>query len=353
LVEYDGALYCGAGRYIGAGSALPEPKNQVPGGTVWRLDPAAPETGWDYCGHPGAEGATPEDQPVQGFRTGKADDVVALTVYRGALYCASNHRQGVFRYGGGQQWTPVGLDDQRIMTFTIYRGRLYALINGGPVYRYEGGADWTFCGVPERSTQTYAAVTQEGRLHVGTWPEGELFRYDGGEAWTRIGRVGYEREVMGLAHYNGKMYLGTLPMANVFRLDGNRFTLTGTLDQTPAALRRVWSLAVYQGRLFAGTLPSGRVLALEAGKMATWDQTLPGGWHHVAAVKDGGRLKLYVDGVAVAWSAPFHRADYDLSNEQPLQIGFGAYEFFSGLLSDVRVYRGALAPHEVARLARL
>jgi hypothetical protein len=351
-VQFDGRLYCGTGRYIGAGSALPEPRNQTPGGTVWRLDPEAPAAGWEYCGHPGAEGATPEEEPVRGFSTGKADDVVALTVYRGALYCASNHRRGVFRYEGGQEWTAVGLADQRVMTFTIYRGRLYALINGGPVYRYESGADWTLCGCPDRSTQTYGATTLGGALYVGTWPEGELFRYAGGEAWTCIGRVGYEREVMGLAHYNGKMYLGTLPMANVWRLDGTRFTLTGTLDHSAAPLRRVWSLAVHQGRLFAGTLPSGHVWALEAGKMATWDHTFPGGWHHVAAVKEGGRLKLYVDGSAVAWSTPFHPADYDLSNDQPLQIGFGAYEYFDGLLSDVRIYRRALRERELAELAQ-
>ena len=73
---------------------------------------------------------------------------------------------------------------------------------------------------------------------------------------------------------------------------------------------------------------------------------------HVAAVKDGGRLKLYVDGAAVAWSAPFHPGDYDLTTDQPLRIGAGAYDAFDGLLSDVRVYRGALAPHDVAELAR-
>jgi hypothetical protein len=350
IVSFQGLLYCGTGRYVGAGSALPEPGNQTPGGTVWRIDPRAPERGWEYCGHPGAEGATPEAQPVQGFRTGKADDVIGLTVFRDALYCASNHRRGVFRHDGGAGWTPVGLDDQRIMTLTVFRGRLYALINGGPVYRYERPGDWTPAGTPARSTQTYAAVTVDGALYVGTWPEGEVLRYDGAAGWEPVGRVGFEREVMAMAHYNGKMYVGTLPSANVFRLDGTRFTLTGTLDRSAAALRRVWAMAVYQGHLYAGTLPSGRVLSFEAGKLATSDEPLPGGWHHLAAVRDGGRLKLYLDGEAVAWSAPFHPHDYDVDNAQPLRIGYGAYEYFDGWLSDVRLYRGALSTREVDAL---
>lgn len=38
--------------------------------------------------------------------------------------------------------------------------------------------------------------------------------------------------------------------------------------------------------------------------------------------------------------------------EEPLQIGFGAYEHFDGLMSDMRLYDRALSPGEVAVLAR-
>ena len=41
----------------------------------------------------------------------------------------------------------------------------------------------------------------------------------------------------------------------------------------------------------------------------------------------------------------------DLTNTQPLQIGFGAYEHFDGMLSDVRIYSRALNHDEVASLA--
>jgi hypothetical protein len=156
---------------------------------------------------------------------------------------------------------------------------------------------------------------------------------------------------MGMAMYNGKVYLGALPMASVWRMDGERFTFMGTLDHASAPLRRVWSIAVFGGRLYAGTLPSGHVHSFGAGRLATWDRTFPAGWHHVAAVKRAGRLALYVDGRTVAWSEPFHAGEYDLSTDRPLQIGFGAYEHFHGLLSDVRLYRRALDEAEIGQLA--
>lgn len=348
IVAFEGELYCGTGRYMGAGSALGPTKNHIPGGKVYRV---TPDGDWTECGHPGAEGATPEEQPVEGYATGKADEVLALTVYRGELYCAGMHRRGVFKYQGSEAWTAVGLDDWRLMSIAVYRDQLFALTNGGPVYRYLGGNEWVSEGHPDRSEQTYAGVISEGNFYVGTWPECEVFRFEGAATWQRIGRVGFEREVMGMVNYNGKVYLGTLPMANVWRMDDDRFTFIGTIDHASAPLRRVWSMAVYQGRLFAGTLPSGRICSIEAGRVATWDRTFPAGWHHIAAVKSGSRLKLWVDGQLVAWSRSFYANDYDLTNDRPLLIGAGAYEHFTGLISDVRLYGRALTEAEINGMA--
>jgi len=113
----------------------------------------------------------------------------------------------------------------------------------------------------------------------------------------------------------------------------------------------VWSMAVYQGKLFAGTLPSGRVLSLEAGRCVTYDRELPSGWRHIAAVKAGGLLKLYVDGRCVAGSSPFDPADYDLSTKSPLRIGFGQHDYFNGRMRDLRLYRRALGKEEIRLLA--
>ena len=345
---YDGALYCTTGRYHCHGSRLGAILNTIPGGKVFRVEP---DGTWVDCGQPGHEDATPESDPRMNYHSGKADDAFALTQYRGKLYCTSSHRNGVFVYQGGREWKHVGLD-RRIISFTIYRGRLYALINGGPVYRYEGGAHWEFCGSPSTSTQTYGAVTIAGRLYVGTWPEGEVYRYEGGKHWLLMNRVGYAREIMAMAFYNGKGYLGALPMANAWRIEREGpCTFVGNLDSTPTVLRRVWSMAVYQGRLFAGTLPSGHVRSIEAGRMATWDQQFPEGWHHVAAVKEGGLLRLYLDGEQVAASTQFGPADFDLSNDQPLRVGMGNYQHFAGLMSEVRLYDRALNAKELAGLA--
>ena len=171
--------------------------------------------------------------------------------------------------------------------------------------------------------------------------------------------LGEELEVMGMAVHNGKLYAGTLPLAEVYRFDQHpggtfaKWTHVGDLDQTPdVKYRRAWTMAEFQGRLFCGTLPSGRVLSIEAGKNVTYDHELAPGWHHIAATKQGSRLKLYIDGKPVANSASFDPADYDLSSNQPLIIGFGPTDYFNGRLRDLRIYARALTSEDVDAVAR-
>ena len=351
VTEFDGHLYCGFGRYVAGGSRLGDTRNMTPGGQIYRLNA---DGSWTFCGHPGAEDAVAEDVSTSSdFCSGRADDAIALTVYRGELYAVSNHRKNVFKYEGGTSWRNIGLDS-RLMSFVIYKGDLYALCNGRlGMWRYEGGSEWTHCGVPPRTTQTYSGVIHQGELYVGTWPEGELCRYLGGEEWEVVCRCGYAREVMGMAMYNGKPYLGTLPMANAWRfdVDEGRCKFLGTLDQSSAELRRLWCMTVYQGKLYGGLLPSGHVKSLEAGKSATWDTTFPGGWRHVAAVREQGSLRLYVDGQLVSSQGWFAPEDYNLDTDAPLKIGFGPFERFDGWMRDVRLYSRPLGAGEIRRLA--
>ncbi len=162
---------------------------------------------------------------------------------------------------------------------------------------------------------------------------------------------------MGMAVHNGKLYAGTLPLAEVYRYDGGTsWASTGRLDRTPdVRYRRAWSMAVFQGRLFCGTLPSGRVHALDAGSVVSYDHELKPGWRHLAAVREGRRLKLFVDGKLVAASSESGTrrvaAAFDLTNDRPLTIGSGAHDYFRGSLSDLRLYGRALAAAEVAALA--
>jgi hypothetical protein len=111
-------------------------------------------------------------------------------------------------------------------------------------------------------------------------------------------------------------------------------------------------MAQYKGKLFCSTLPSGRVHSLEAGPCVTHDSELALGWRHVAAVKHGGVLKLYVDGKLVAGSTKFDPAKFDLTTDEPLLIGAGAGDFFNGALADVRLYLRALSAEEIAGLGR-
>lgn len=347
VIGFEGEIYCSTGRYNPVGSRLGPPQNTLPGGHVYRIES---DGTWVDCGQPGHEDATPESTYVEGYETGKADEVCGLTVYRGQLYATSFHRRGAFVYEGGQNWKYIG-PDERLMSFVVYRDRLYTLVNGGPVMRYEGGQEWTHCGTPGHSEQTYAAATYKGDLLVGTWPECEVQRYEGEDRWKNLGRVGYEREVMAMALYNAKVYVGTLPMANVFRLEEGEATFVGNLDNSSDVfLRRVWSMAVHDGKLFAGTLPSGRVLSFEAGRLASHNSALPAGRHHVAAVRHGSTLRLYLDGKQVAQSSSFRAEDFDLNNERTLKIGFGPHQFFSGAMSDLRLYRCALTGADLEQL---
>ncbi|MEA3400074.1 MAG: LamG domain-containing protein [Armatimonadota bacterium] len=335
MAVHEGDLYVGSAAYNTRGSLLPAAENTAPGGHVYRL---AEDGSWTDCG-----------------QIPQARATYCLTVYRGDLYGIAMYVPGVYRHDGGTDWAYCGTPgDQRSMALAVHNGSLWASGNGGAgVHGYLGGEDWEFCGRQEDNTQTYSFAIHEGDMYVGTWPDGSVHRYEGGTRWTNVGRLGREKEVMAMAVYNGRMYAGTLPLGQVHRFDGpHTWTLTGQLDTTPdVPYRRVWTMAIHDGWLYAGTLPSGRVYRMQAGTVTTYDRPLPPGWCHIAAVREGEALKLFVNGALVGRSAARHPADYDIDSGTPLRIGFGQHDYLNGSLTDVRVYRRALTAGEVAALA--
>ena len=371
LAVHEGQLHAGVSYYRAAGSSLSESPNLHPGGKIYRY---AGGKKWVDCGRPSGPSVS---QAVNleymmrfiGWLPDQVDGIHNLTVYGGRLYAIPMYHQGLFRYEGGTRWTDCGTPGVRLMSLAAFNGRLYGAGNDGNkrggVYQYGGEKTWTRTGDQPGVNQTYSFAIHEGKLYTGTWPEATVFRYDGregrrsgessgeGETWTSCGRLGNEMEVMGMVVYNGKLYAGTLPLAEVYRYEGGTtWTRTGQLDATPdVRYRRAWSMAVYQGRLFCGTLPSGHVYSLEAGKSVTYDHELKPGWRRLVAVRHGDRLKLYVDGRPVATSSPFSPADYDLSNDRPLRIGFGSHDHFNGRLRDLRLYNRALTDEEVSALS--
>ena len=94
----------------------------------------------------------------------------------------------------------------------------------------------------------------------------------------------------------------------------------------------------------------GKVFSMEAGKCVSYDDDLGPGWKHIAAVREGGVLKLYIDGKLEAKTSSFHPADYDISTDRPLRIGFGQTDHFSGRISEVRVYNRALTAAKIRNL---
>jgi len=199
-----------------------------------------------------------------------------------------------------------------------------------------------------------------------------------------MGRLGEDgTEVNALVVYNGKLYGGSIPRAEVCRYDGQPqwtslrrfYSPPGWIPVPPTEnggnptrpelneWSRVTSMTVHRGRLFAsiGNCTSsvkdtpadvrGSAHSIEAGKCVSYDDELPPGWRHLTAMRVGGRLRLYVDGKLSVESSEFPAAEYELSTDQPLRIGAGQIDYFRGKMADLRVYRRALNPAEIGRLA--
>jgi hypothetical protein len=336
MAVHEGELYVASAKYRLAGSSLAESDNPHRGGRVFRL---TTDDQWEACGSVSEE----------------TEAIASLISYRGQLYASSLYKPaGFFRYEGQQRWTPCATPDgKRVEALTVFNGEIFATCyDEGSVFRFDGQG-WRVAGRIPDATQTYGFGVYRGQLYVSEWPNAHVYRNTTGTDWVNVGRLGEELEAMPLLVYNGKMYGGTLPKAEVYRYDGDhQWNRLAQLDTTPdVKYRRAWSMAVYQGRLFVGTLPSGRVHSIEAGKNATYDRPLTSGWHHVVAQRFGGRLQLHVDGKLVSQSSVFDPQEYDLTNAEPLYIGFGAQDFFRGKLAHVRLYRGALTTVQIEELA--
>lgn len=341
LAEHDGQLYAGSSFYSGRGSAQPDSPNLNPGGRVFRYEGGED---WTDCG-----------------KIGDVYTVTGLVTFDGQLYATTcdsygcpTRTEACYRYEGGQEWTFVGNPGGRMGAFVIHNNSLYGTVFGEHGFaRYTDDESWDPLGKPPNTSQTYSAAVYRGRICLGTWPSGSVFRFDGPDQFASLGQLGEEKEVMAMAVYNGKLYGGTLPLGQVYRYDGAEgWTDTGQLDKTPDVLyRRVWSMAVFQGQLFAGTLPSGHVYSLEAGKCVSHDRSLERGWQHVAVVKSKNLLSLYVNGQLVSRTRKADLSQYDLTNEQPLRIGFGEHDYFNGRMRDLRIYRRALNCVAVRELA--
>ncbi len=105
---------------------------------------------------------------------------------------------------------------------------------------------------------------------------------------------------------------------------------------------RLDSIGTMRGTIFAGNTP----FTVNGNRKVT-----PQTWTHVALVREGPRLSLYVDGAIDKEAAP---GPVPTGNgTSPLEIGRAmGTSPFEGLIDDVRIYNRALTPMEMAALAR-
>jgi hypothetical protein len=362
LIVHDGRLYAGTGRWdwvVAKGNFKdnPPPRSTrvfvYEGGKKWR------DLG----------------------EVGKGSRVLCLGSFKGTLFAGIDSVGGghLFRRDG-ERWVDCGAPDGRnLESLMPCDGVLYVATHGN-IYRYEADGKFTAVGhAPHGINQIHSMHVHAGRVMLGTWPQGYVLRYAGGEKWDIAGRLGLPpghsliNEINGLVYHNGKLYAGVIPLAELYRYEADgRWDRLAQLGRRPdwaegkiESWMRLTALASFQGRLFAGTGSCrgraadcdpegtlGRVRSFGFGQMASFEEDLPAGWVHLAAVRRGGVLELYVNGKPAAKSHDVPDRVLDLSTAAPLRMGFGSLTYFSGALSDVRLYRGALSEQEIAALAR-
>jgi hypothetical protein len=360
MVVHDGKLYAGTGIYD-----WDQARGRLegkPAASPTRVFVYDGETKWHDLG-----------------QVGGGSRVLCMARFDGELFA------GIDAYGGGQaykfdgtNWINCGSPDGRnFECFLPLGGKLYASTHGN-VFEYEGDHSWRKIGSePHGIGQIHSMQVAGGRMLLGTWPQGYALRYDGEQQWTSIGRIGLPEgepecnEINDLTVYNGKLYAGVIPKAEVYRYEtDNQWTLLGRLANRPdwqvddiATWLRVTCLTTFQGKLFGCTGscqgraldapadPSmGRVSSIQAGQVVSYEHGLGGSWAHLAAIRSGRELRLYVNGKLVATSQLRDGLLFDLTNKRPLMVGFGAQNFFSGAIADLRLYDGALNADAVRRI---
>jgi hypothetical protein len=286
---------------------------------------------WQDCGQPGA-----------------CRRIYGLAVFRGELYAAGDDNAIHVRRADGIWSVAV-----RLPTYAhplhVYGDRLWAgTVDPGRLWSFDG-AEWRDEGNPEadenEASQLHSFAIVDGGLAVGSWPKGIVdLRDQISGQWMSLGAPVEATEINALQTYNGMLYAGALPYAEVARFDGiqgwssvRRFKpaegwqaasvadsgwrsrqdmeAAGGQSNDDQAMRewsRVTSMIEYDGKLFVSTgnctsaywdtprSSLGTVYAMSTGTVVTSPSELFPGYHHVAAVRDGATIRLYVDGNCVA-----------------------------------------------------
>jgi hypothetical protein len=330
---------------------------------------------WEDCGQPG------HCRRIYGFAS-----------YQGNLY-ASGDDDAVHVLGEDGRWSvscrlpsyahPMYVHDDRLWVGTVDPGQIWSF----------DGATWRADGNPQpaadRASQIHAFSVRHGELVVGSWPHGFVdVRHRDSGVWQPLGGPLDATEINALQQFNGVLYAGALPYAEVSRYDGDgrweplhrfnarpgwqaasvrssgwqsRQEMEGAQDDVMHDDRlmrdwgRVTSMVEHDGQLFVSTgnctsaaadtggdSQLGHVFAMTAGTVATSAAALAPGEHHVAAVRRGTKLRLYIDGAIAASSDGEIDGEIEFASIGPTG---------SGLLRDVIWHDAASSDTDVAKLS--
>ena len=313
-------------------------------------------------------------------QVGEGNRVMCMGSFAGDLYAGLDREAGggkVFRHTDGD-WIDCGAPDGLNVENLLPIGGVLNASTHGSIYRYGGETTWTCIGKdPHGINQIHSMAEIGGQLWIGTWPQGYVLRLERSGEWTNTGRLGipeglYEcNEVMDLRVYNGKLYAALIPKSQVWRYEADgHWTLITSLasrpdwrPDDPDTWCRVTCLNAYGGQLCAATGSCfsraehqdvedtlGRVHGFTAGQVCSHEHDIGGGWTHVVAVREGVETRLYINGRLSSVSHAPARTTFDLTNTDPLFIGYGTQTYFAGAISDVRMYAGALTAEGIRRL---
>jgi hypothetical protein len=202
-----------------------------------------------------------------------------------------------------------------------------------------------------------------GRATTRDWSgwgnDGTLVGLDPATAWTAAGPEGEALSVQGKGYVNVARSPSIDSVTNQVTVAAWMYLEAAIADYATAISRQIgagfgqhYHLSVnaqQQAILFITTTTAGQVVI--GGPMNVPQRT----WLHIAGTYDGSKVRLYVNGVEVASqqaSGPF------AAETNPVVLsgngngsGNVVSEFVPGQLDDVMLYRRALAPEEIARIA--
>ncbi len=311
---------------------------------------------------------------------GTSARVLSLAGFDGNLFAGLDRRGGghVFRLHNGR-WEDLGAPNgDNVENLLGVGSTLYAATHQF-LFQWHGGDRWQpIAERPFDVSQIHAIALFNGRLHLGTWPQGFVLRLEPDGRWINTGRLGLPpdtaapdcNEVNDLCVHNGKLYAGVIPKAEVYRYEHDGvWTLMGRLGGRPdwspfnyETWCRVTALASFDGLLMAGTGSChgragphvnpegslGRVCALQTGLAVAYHRDVGSGWNSVAVRRRGRRLDLFLNGLPVASAESPERTPFTVSNTAPLELGNGTNSAFRGAMRDVQIWIGALPDETIA-----